>query len=59
MSTKNIRAEAFDVRIVGGLRCPHCDKALSPHAVERYDQNAWRMLCASCHRDVLVIEPAE
>ena len=59
MSTKNIRAEAFDVRIDGGLCCPHCGKPLASHTVEHRDRDRWRMVCQSCHRDIVVVESTE
>jgi hypothetical protein len=60
MNTRNAYAiDGFNIRITDETRCPHCDRALSPYGVERYDPGAWRVRCTNCHRDVLLIERAE
>jgi transposase-like protein len=59
MNASNTYTDGFNIRLSEGLQCPHCGAALSPHAIERHDRGGWRVICQSCHRDVLVVEPAE
>ena len=59
MDTKNTYADGFCIRVASGLCCPHCGKPLAPHAARHRDQDGWRMVCQGCHRDIIVIEPAE
>jgi hypothetical protein len=42
------------VRLVDGLRCPRCRTAirLDPEKTDI----GWRLLCAGCHVDILVVE---
>ena len=59
MSIQNIRAEVVDIRIAAGLQCPHCGRAVTRHAVERRDRGGMTVICQACHRDIVMIEPAE
>lgn len=51
------RAAEYEVRLANGTACPHCARRLRPSDVI-IDLDI-TVICAGCHRDLLVIRRAE
>jgi hypothetical protein len=45
------------VRMISGLRCPHCQTEIRPNDVEETGDGLL-LICRHCHRDILVVEEA-
>jgi len=42
-------------RLTPGMHCPHCSRQLSATDIKA-DSGQVQLICAGCHRDILVIE---
>ena len=60
MNHQQLYTNGFNVYVTKDVPCSHCAAVLSSHAIERRDdQGSWRIVCQSCHRDIVTVEPAE
>jgi hypothetical protein len=44
------------IRLIDGLRCPHCESTIANYPEET--DTGWRLICRNCHGDLLVVDEA-
>jgi hypothetical protein len=49
--------QSATVRMIDGLACPQCRRAICPHDFEDWDGGWWRIVCHGCHGVIVAIEP--
>ncbi len=51
-----LQAHGWRLKLVKGLHCPGCYRPLQVYDAELRADHALKVICAGCHRDILIFE---